>query len=35
METLSENTCFGGMQGVYRHNSKTCHCDMTFGLFLP
>jgi S-formylglutathione hydrolase len=35
METLSENTCFGGIQGVYRHASDVCHTDMTFGLFLP
>ena len=35
METLSENACFGGVQGVYRHSSSACACDMTFGLFLP
>jgi S-formylglutathione hydrolase len=35
MQTLSENTCFGGTQGVYRHTSDACKCDMTFGLFLP
>ena len=35
METLSENKCFGGVQGVYRHSSASCACDMTFGLFLP
>ncbi|MCL6282757.1 S-formylglutathione hydrolase [Ruegeria sp. 2012CJ41-6] len=35
METLSENTCFGGVQGVYKHASDACKCDMTFGLFLP
>ncbi|MCA0921779.1 S-formylglutathione hydrolase [Pseudooceanicola nanhaiensis] len=35
METLSENRCFGGLQGVYRHASSSCACDMTFGLFLP
>ena len=35
METQSENTCFGGVQGVYTHASKACACDMTFGLFLP
>lgn len=35
METQSENTCFGGTQGVYTHASKACACDMTFGLFLP
>ncbi|MCC5956218.1 MAG: S-formylglutathione hydrolase [Natronohydrobacter sp.] len=35
METLSENRCFGGVQGVYRHRSNITGCDMTFGLFLP
>lgn len=35
METLSENRCFGGVQGVYKHASEACGCDMTFGLFLP
>lgn len=35
METLSENKAFGGTQGVYSHRSSACHCDMTFGLFLP
>jgi len=35
METISENACFGGVQGVYRHSSDATGCDMTFGLFLP
>ncbi|MEO1733016.1 MAG: S-formylglutathione hydrolase [Pseudomonadota bacterium] len=35
METVSENTCFGGVQGVYSHSSNACQCTMTFGLFLP
>ncbi|NBB96698.1 MAG: S-formylglutathione hydrolase [Alphaproteobacteria bacterium] len=35
METISENRCFGGVQGVYRHPSGATGCDMTFGLFLP
>ncbi|NNE53461.1 MAG: S-formylglutathione hydrolase [Sulfitobacter sp.] len=35
MKTISENACFGGTQGVYAHNSDTCGCEMTFGLFLP
>ena len=35
METLSENKCFGGVQGVYSHKSTACNCDMTFGLFQP
>ncbi|MCX8508540.1 MAG: alpha/beta hydrolase-fold protein, partial [Rhodobacteraceae bacterium] len=35
MKTLSENKCFGGLQGVYTHPSAACGVDMTFGLFLP
>ncbi|MGB3176359.1 MAG: S-formylglutathione hydrolase [Albidovulum sp.] len=35
MQTISENKCFGGIQGVYSHASEACGCDMTFGLFLP
>lgn len=35
METVSENVCFGGVQGVYRHESAACNCAMTFGLYLP
>ncbi len=35
MEALSEQAAFGGTQGVYRHASTACGCDMTFGLFLP
>lgn len=35
MKTVSENTCFGGVQGVYSHASEACHCDMTFAVYLP
>ncbi len=35
METLSENAAFGGTQGVYKHASSTCNCDMTFAVYLP
>lgn len=35
MKTISENACFGGVQGVYSHTSTTCNCDMTFAVFLP
>ncbi|MEM8789212.1 MAG: S-formylglutathione hydrolase [Pseudomonadota bacterium] len=35
METISETRAFGGVQGVYRHRSELCGCDMTFGLFHP
>ena len=35
MKTVSENACFGGVQGVYSHGSDACKCEMTFGLFLP
>jgi len=35
METISETTCFGGVQGVYKHSSDCCNCDMTFAVYLP
>lgn len=35
MEVVSENRCFGGVQGVYKAPSRVCGGDMTFGLFLP
>jgi S-formylglutathione hydrolase len=35
METVAENRCFEGVQGVYTHKSEVCACDMTFGLYLP
>ena len=35
MQTISENKCYGGIQGVYSHASEACGVDMTFGLFLP
>ncbi|WP_127901397.1 S-formylglutathione hydrolase [Solirhodobacter olei] len=35
MRTISENRAFGGVQGVYAHDSDACGCEMTFGLFLP
>ncbi|MBX8824387.1 S-formylglutathione hydrolase [Ochrobactrum sp. SFR4] len=35
MEIISKAKVFGGTQGVYRHKSEACQCDMTFALFLP
>ncbi|MDE2912871.1 MAG: S-formylglutathione hydrolase [Paracoccaceae bacterium] len=35
LEAISENVCFGGVQGVYTHGSSACSCPMTFGLYLP
>ena len=35
METLSIARSFEGTQGVYRHRSDACQCDMTFAVFLP
>lgn len=35
MRTVSENKCFGGVQGVYGHSSEVTGTEMTFGLFLP
>ena len=33
--TLSENKCFGGVQGIYAHDSTETRCRMRFGVFLP
>ncbi len=35
MKTVSENRAFGGVQGVYTHQSQATGGEMTFGLFLP
>lgn len=35
IETLSQNTCFGGIQGVYKHASAATGTEMTFGLYMP
>ena len=35
MRTISENRCYGGVQGVYAHPSAVTGTEMTFGLFLP
>ncbi|MEM9045403.1 MAG: S-formylglutathione hydrolase [Pseudomonadota bacterium] len=35
METVYENVCFGGIQGVYKHNSLATNCEMTFAVYLP
>ncbi len=35
MQTVSEARAFGGTQGVYRHASEACGCEMTFAVYLP
>lgn len=35
MEVISQNSCYGGVQGVYRHASSACGCDMTFAVYTP
>jgi S-formylglutathione hydrolase len=35
MNVISQATAFGGMQGVFSHESEACKCDMTFAVFLP
>ena len=35
MEILSEQKCFGGVQGFYRHPSAVCGTPMRFGIFTP
>src|SRR6202521_5317965 len=32
---LSQNRCFGGVQGTYAHDSSETGCAMRFGVFLP
>src|SRR6266852_4793786 len=33
--SVSRNKCFGGVQGVYSHESHETGCVMRFGVFLP
>lgn len=35
MQTLSESRMFGGVQGVYSHESAACGVPMTFAVYLP
>lgn len=35
METVSTSKSFGGVQGVYSHQSATTGCKMTFAVFTP
>lgn len=35
METISTAKAHGGVQGVYRHRSRTTDCDMSFAVFVP
>ncbi len=35
MKLLSQNTAFGGMQGVFAHDSEACKTEMTFAVFVP
>lgn len=35
MNIISQNTAFGGMQGVFSHDSEACKCEMTFAVFVP
>ncbi|MEO0386344.1 MAG: S-formylglutathione hydrolase [Pseudomonadota bacterium] len=34
-QKVSENKCFGGVQGVYTHASEATGTAMTYGLYLP
>ena len=33
--TVSQNKCYGGVQGTYAHDSAETQCTMRFGVFLP
>lgn len=35
LETVSTNTAFGGVQGVYKHRSTATGTDMTFSVYVP
>lgn len=35
MNKISTTKSHGGHQGVYRHESASCACDMTFAVFVP
>ena len=35
MKIVSESAAFGGVQGVFSHQSEVCGCDMTFAVYLP
>ncbi len=35
LEIISEQQCFGGTQGVYRHASRECASPMRFSVFTP
>ncbi|WEZ83692.1 S-formylglutathione hydrolase [Rhizobium sp. 32-5/1] len=35
MKVISQNTAFGGMQGVFSHESQACGVEMTFAVFVP
>ena len=35
LEILSEHTCFGGVQGFYKHHSETIGLPMRLGVFRP
>jgi S-formylglutathione hydrolase len=35
MKIISQNTAFGGMQGVFTHDSDVNNCEMTFAVFVP
>ena len=35
IETLSEQRCYGGVQGFYRFTSRACGGPMTFGVYAP
>jgi S-formylglutathione hydrolase len=35
IKAVTQNLCFGGVQGVYTHASQEARCAMRFGVFLP
>ncbi len=35
LRTVAEFACFGGVQGLYLHDSRECDCEMRFSVYRP
>jgi S-formylglutathione hydrolase len=35
LQQKSQQACFGGTIGMYRHTSAVCNCEMNFSVYLP
>ncbi len=35
IRTIGEHACFGGTQGFYAHESRSCGAEMRFSVYRP